>query len=199
MSTTNQLSPATITRLLHPLVRLKGTQNHQSVPLSWSPSALRFHHYPSTSEASARSSIDAGRKSWDVRRSMDASRMFRRPSDELRRSFSRGRHSVQTTSRAGDRSPLSPRATDTESATTSLERDTESSAAIQSIDESNASASQILNRSDVFRAPVNHSTVTASDQSGPLARYSQDTTRSSGRCRQPLKPMQHLSCGTRNN
>jgi sterol 3beta-glucosyltransferase len=146
----------------------------------------------STSEASARSSIDAGRKSWDVRRSMDASRMFRRPSDELRRSFSRGRHSVQTTSRAGDRSPLSPRATDTESATTSLERDTESSAAIQSIDESNASASQILNRSDVFRAPVNHSTVSASDQSGPLARYSQDTTRSSGRCRQPLKPTQHL-------
>ncbi|KAF1930243.1 glycosyltransferase family 1 protein [Didymella exigua CBS 183.55] len=145
----------------------------------------------SISEASARSSMDAGRKSWDARRSMDASRMFRRPSLELRRSFSRGRHSAQTTSRPADRSPLSTRATDTESATTSLERDTESSAAIQSIDESNVSASQILNRSDVFRAPANPSPVTASDQPGPSARYSQDTTRSSGRDRRSPKPMQH--------
>lgn len=114
--------------------------------------------------------------------------MFRRPSHELRRSFSRNRHHL---SHHGDRSPLSPRATDTESAATSLERDTESSAAIQSIDESNASASQILNRSDVFRAPANHSPVTTSDQSG-LARHSQDTTRSSGRGRQPPKSTQHL-------
>lgn len=87
---------------------------------------------------------------------------------------------------------MSPRATDTESATTSLERDTESSAAIQSLDESGASASQILNRSDVFRAPAAHSPVTTSDQSGPLARVSQDTTRSYGRGRQPPNLPQHL-------
>ncbi|KAL1609820.1 Sterol 3-beta-glucosyltransferase [Nothophoma quercina] len=146
----------------------------------------------SISGTSARSSTDAGRRSWDARRSMDASRKLRRPSHELRRSFSRGRRNLQMDNRPEDRSPLSPRATDTESAGTSLERDTESSAAIQSIDESNASASQILNRSDVFRAPANHSPIIASDQSGPLARFSQDTTRSSGRGRQPPKPTQHL-------
>lgn len=142
----------------------------------------------SISDASARSSVDASRKSWDVRRSMDVSRMIRRTSHELNSSFSKGRRDTQAVSRPGDSSSRSPRATDTESATTSLERDFESSAAIQSIDESNASASQILNRSDVFRAPPNQSPIASSDHSGPLARYSHDTTRSVGRGRQSSKP-----------
>lgn len=142
----------------------------------------------SIGDVSARSSVDVNRKSWDVRRSMDASRTFRRPSyearrpsHEVRRSFSGNRHEKQTRSRPGDRSPLSPKATDSESATLSLEPGTESSAAIQSIDESNASASQILNHSDVFRAPVRHSP--GASPSGRLIqspRHSQDTTRSSG-------------------
>lgn len=166
-------------------------QISEPVRATLSPLPLPHAGRSSISDASARSSVDASRKSWDARRSMDASRMFRHPSHELRRSFSRHRQDLQMTNHHGDRSPLSPRATDTESATTSLERDTESSAAIQSIDESSASASQILNRSDVFRAPTNPSPGTASDQSA-LARYSQDTTRSSGRGRQPLKSTQHL-------
>ncbi|KAH7390698.1 UDP-glucose:sterol glycosyltransferase [Pyrenochaeta sp. MPI-SDFR-AT-0127] len=142
----------------------------------------------SIGDVSARSSADVNRKSWDVRRSMDASRTFhrpsyesRRPSREVRRSFSGGRHDKQTRSRPGDRSPLSPRATDSESATLSLEPGTESSAAIQSMDESNASASQILNRSDVFRAPALHPP--SASPSGRIIRsnrHSQDTTRSSG-------------------
>lgn len=133
----------------------------------------------SVSEVSARSSTDVPRKSWDVRRSMDASRTRRRPSHEVRRSFS-GRSEKQSRGRAADRSPLSPTA-DTESGTLSLEPGTESSAAIQSIDESSASASQILNRSDVFHAPANYSPgISLSGQSEQAARHSQDTTRSSG-------------------
>ncbi|KAF1361902.1 sterol 3-beta-glucosyltransferase [Lizonia empirigonia] len=163
-----------------------------NVRATLSPLQARHLGRSSISDTSARSSVDADRKSWDARRSIDASRTFRRPSHEVRRSFSRGRHDLPTRSLPEDRSPLSPRVTDTESATTSLERDTESSAAIQSMDESGASASQILNRSDVFRAPLNRSPVAASDLSGSLARYSQDTTRSSGRGRQPPKPTQHL-------
>jgi sterol 3beta-glucosyltransferase len=134
----------------------------------------------SIGDVSTRSSTDAPRKSWDVRRSMDASRTLRRPSHEVRRSFSGGRSDRQLQGRAADRAPLSP-AADTESATLSLDPGTESSAAIQSINESSASASQILNRSDVFRAPATYSPgVSLSEQSEQVARYSQDTTRSSG-------------------
>jgi sterol 3beta-glucosyltransferase len=133
----------------------------------------------SISEASVRSSADIPRKSWDVRRSMDASRTLRRPSHEVRRSFS-GRSDKQSRGRAADRSPLSPTA-DTESGTLSLEPGAESSVAIQSMDESSASASQILNRSDVFHAPARYSPgVSLSEQSEQAARHSQDTTRSSG-------------------
>jgi sterol 3beta-glucosyltransferase len=133
----------------------------------------------SISEVSVRSSADVPRKSWDVRRSMDASRTLRHPSHEVRRSFS-GRSDKQSRGHAADRSPLSPSA-DTESGTLSLEPGTESSAAIQSIDESSASASQILSRSDVFHAPAKYSSgVLLSEQSEQAARHSQDTTRSSG-------------------
>jgi sterol 3beta-glucosyltransferase len=135
----------------------------------------------SVSDISARSSTDAPRKSsWDVRRSMDASRALRRPSHEVRRSFSGGRSERQPRVRAADPSPLSP-AADTESGTLSLDPGTESSAAVQSIDDSSASASQILNRSDVFRAPAVYSPdVSLSEQLDQATRYSQDTTRSSG-------------------
>jgi sterol 3beta-glucosyltransferase len=134
----------------------------------------------SIGDTSARSSTDVPRKSWDVRRSMDASRTLRRPSQEVRRSFSGGRGDRQPRGRAADRSPLSP-AADTDSATLSLDPGTESSAAIQSINESSASASQILNHSDVFRAPATYSPgVSLSEQSDQVARHSQDTTRSSG-------------------
>lgn len=144
----------------------------------------------STSDISARSSTDIPRKSWDVRRSMDASRTLRRPSHEVRRSFSGGRGDRLPRGRAADRSPLSP-AADTESATLSLEPCTDSSAAVQSIDESSASASQILNRSDVFRAPANYSPgISLSEQSEQAARHSQDTTRSSG-VNKPLDSRQH--------
>lgn len=163
----------------------------ESVRATLSPLPLPNVGRSSISDASARSSMEANRRSWDARRSMDASRMLRRPSHELRRSISRNRHNLQTTSRPGDTASLSPRATDTESATTSLERDTESSAAIQSMDESNASASQILSRSDVFRAPSSHPLAVASDQSA-IARHSQDTTRSTGRRRRPGNQTQHL-------
>jgi sterol 3beta-glucosyltransferase len=135
----------------------------------------------SISDASARSSADVPRKSWDVRRSMDASRSLRRPSHEVRRSFSGGRNDRQPRGRAADRSPLSPVAADACSATLSLDPGTEYSAAVQSMDESSASASQILNRSDVFRPPGVQSTgVSQSGQSEHAARYSQDTTRSPG-------------------
>ncbi|KAL6710453.1 Sterol 3-beta-glucosyltransferase [Coniothyrium glycines] len=137
----------------------------------------------STSDVSARSSVDVNRKSWDVRRSMDASRTLRhpsyevrRPSSEIRRSFSGGRHDKHTKAQRGDRSPLSPRIGGSESATLSLDPGTESSAVIQSLDESSASASQILNRSDVFRPRI----TTAGPASGQTERYSQDTTRSLG-------------------
>jgi sterol 3beta-glucosyltransferase len=131
-------------------------------------------------DVSVRSSTDVPRKSWDVRRSMDASRTLRRPSHEVRRSFSGSCSDRLPRGRAADRPPISP-AADTESATLSLEPGTESSAAIQSINESSASASQILNRSDVFRAPATYSPgISLSEQSDPVARHSQDTTRSSG-------------------
>ncbi|KAH7091030.1 sterol 3-beta-glucosyltransferase [Paraphoma chrysanthemicola] len=135
----------------------------------------------SISDVSARSSMDGPRRSWDVRRSMDASRALRRPSHEARRSFSGVRNDKQSRGRAMDRSPLSPTAADTESATLSLDPGTESSAAVQSMDESSASASQILDRSDVFRAPVLRSSgIPHAAPSDQLARMSQDTTRSSG-------------------
>jgi sterol 3beta-glucosyltransferase len=134
----------------------------------------------SVSDISARSSIDIPRNSWDVRRSMDASRGLRRSSHEVRRNFSGGRSVSQSKNRAVDLSLLSP-AAGTESAILSLEPGTESSAAIQSMDESSASASQILNRSDVFRAPAIYSPdVSLSERSDQAARHSQDTTRSSG-------------------
>ncbi|KAF2477933.1 sterol 3-beta-glucosyltransferase [Lindgomyces ingoldianus] len=131
---------------------------------------------------SGRSSVDVKRRSHDVRRSMDLSRSLRRPSQEVRRSFSGSHRDAPSKSRPGDRSPLSAKPQDSsESATNSFDPGTESSAAVQSIDESNASASQILGRSDVFRAPVVHPPgVSASDNSDSAARHSQDTTRSSG-------------------
>jgi sterol 3beta-glucosyltransferase len=136
--------------------------------------------------ADSRSSLDVARKSLDVRRSMDAGRALRRPSHEIRRSFSGGSHYRQSSRAPGDRSPLSPlsgepkRQDTSDSATNSLGPGTESSAAIQSMDDSNASASQILGRSDVFRAPTLHAPgVAASEKSDSLARHSQDTTRSS--------------------
>jgi sterol 3beta-glucosyltransferase len=137
---------------------------------------------PSLSAESRRSSADVSRRSVDVHHSMDTSRNFRRPSYEARRSYSGSRQDKQSMSRPGDRSPLSAKQQDSsESATNSLGPGTESSAAVQSIDESNASASQILNRSDVFRAPIIHPPgVSTSDRSDSLARHSQDTTRSSG-------------------
>ena len=134
----------------------------------------------STMSADSRSSLDV-RRSVDARRSLDASRSLRRPSHEVRRSFSSSRHDKQLKARPGDRSPLSPKAHDTsDSATTSLDPGTESSAHVQSIDESNASASGILDRSDVFRAPTLHSGQGAVvERSEDLVRHSQDTTRSS--------------------
>ncbi|KAF2878122.1 sterol 3-beta-glucosyltransferase [Massariosphaeria phaeospora] len=137
---------------------------------------------PSLSAESRRSSFDVNRKSsLDVRRSMDASRSFRRPSYEMRRSFS-GNRDQSSRSRIGDRSPLSAKPQDSsESATNCFDTGTESSAAVQSIDESSVSASQILGRSDVFRAPAIHSPgISASEQSHLSMRHSQDTTRSSG-------------------
>ncbi|KAF1916265.1 sterol 3-beta-glucosyltransferase [Ampelomyces quisqualis] len=149
----------------------------------------------SISDVSARSSTDIPRKSWDVRRSMDASRTLRRTSHEVRRSFSGGRGDRQPRGYVADRSPLSL-AADTESATLSLEHGTESSAAIQSMDESKASASQILDRSDVFRAPkLSSPDVSFLEQSDQVARHSQDTTRSSGASKYPHSrkhPTKHL-------
>ncbi|KAF2027247.1 sterol 3-beta-glucosyltransferase [Setomelanomma holmii] len=143
----------------------------------------------SISDLSARSSTDVPRRSWDVRRSMDASRSLRRPSHEVRRSFSGSRNDKQPRGRATDRSPLSPVAADTESATLSLDPGTESSAAVQSMDESNASASQILNRSDFFRAPaISSPGVSLSERSDQGGRHSQDTTRSSGAGKQRDSP-----------
>jgi sterol 3beta-glucosyltransferase len=154
----------------------------------------------SLSDVSARSSNDINRKSWEVRRSTDASRSFyrpsyevRRPSHEVRRSFS----GKQSRGLPGDRSPLSPRAADSESATLSREPGTESLAAVQSIDESSASASQILIRSDVFRGLANRSPGTPPfNKLDQVARHSRETTRSPqptsinslGRNKQPRTP-----------
>ncbi|KAF1979951.1 sterol 3-beta-glucosyltransferase [Bimuria novae-zelandiae CBS 107.79] len=134
----------------------------------------------SSMSADSRSSLDI-RKSLDVRRSMDASRTLRRPSHEIRRSFSRNRHDKQSKGRPGENLSLSAKRQDTsDSATNSVDPGTESSAHVQSMDESNASASQILDRSDVFRAPTLHpDQATTSERSDDLARHSQDTTRSS--------------------
>jgi sterol 3beta-glucosyltransferase len=136
----------------------------------------------SISAESGRSSFDTNRKSYDARRSMDASRSLRRPSYETRRSFSGNRQDKYTKGRAGDKSPLSPKPQDSsESATNSFDPETESSAAVQSIDESNVSASQILKGSEVFRPPPIHtSSVVTSEKSDSVARHSQDTTRFPG-------------------
>ncbi|KAF2268463.1 hypothetical protein CC78DRAFT_551316 [Lojkania enalia] len=145
----------------------------------------------SVSADSGRSSVEGSRKSFDVRRSMDASRSFRRPSYEARRSFSANRQERQSRSRVEDRSPLSGKPQDSsESATNSFDPGTESSAAVQSIDESSASASQILSRSDLFRAPNIHG-----PESPPLdtlekdAKHSLETTRSSGAGKEHLKSL----------
>ncbi|KAL5118466.1 Sterol 3-beta-glucosyltransferase [Pleosporales sp. CAS-2024a] len=139
-------------------------------PLLSSPQVARS----SVGHTSARSSSE------HPRRSMDASRTFRRPSHEVQRSTS-GSHSVSNSNEpVAEQSPRSPTA-DSESATLSFEPGTESSAAIQSMDESSASASRILDRSDVFYAPkaqAHHFSL--SEQADPAARHSQDTTRSSG-------------------
>jgi hypothetical protein len=59
----------------------------------------------SISDVSARSSNDANRKSWDVRRSMDAGRGFRRTSQEVRRPSHEVRRSFSNRGRQGDRTP----------------------------------------------------------------------------------------------
>ncbi|KAH9869331.1 Sterol 3-beta-glucosyltransferase [Plenodomus lingam] len=139
----------------------------------------------SMSDISVRSSVDANRKNRDVRRSMDAGRTLRRwslegrrLSHEAHRSPSPSGHDKTHKGRVGDRSPKSPRATDSDSATFSLDPGTESSAAIQSMDDSTASASQILDRSDLFRAPV-VSSPNAFSNGVNMSAHSQDTTRSS--------------------
>ncbi|KAH3903828.1 sterol 3-beta-glucosyltransferase [Parastagonospora nodorum] len=190
VSTENQVNPTPITAplktsnrhslVVSPIVPDDTPRIKENVRATLSPLPNPNVGRSSISDISARSSTDVPRKSWDVRRSMDASRALRRSSHEVRRSFSGGRSEKLTKSRAPDRSPLSP-AADTESATLSLDPGTESSAAIQSMDESSASASQILNRSDVFRAPAIHSAgVSHSERPQQAARHSQDTTRSSG-------------------
>ncbi|KAF2661730.1 glycosyltransferase family 1 protein [Lophiostoma macrostomum CBS 122681] len=133
----------------------------------------------SISVESGRSSFDTNRKSYDVRRSMDASRSLRRPSYETRRSFSGNRQEKNSKTRAGDKSPLSSKPQDSSgSATNSYDPETESSAVVQSLDESNVSASQILKGSEVFRTPPIHPpSVVTSDKSDSVARHSQDTTR----------------------
>ena len=150
----------------------------ENVRATLSPRSARHIERANMSDASARSSTDIHRKSWDGRRSIDVGRAILHASHETRRSFSGSRRETQPSNHAIDRPPSSPRVVDSESTTTSIEPGTESSAAIQSMDESNASASQILDRSDVFRAPAGHSPMPASDQAGPHVRYSHDTTRS---------------------
>ncbi|KAI4909740.1 Sterol 3-beta-glucosyltransferase [Alternaria conjuncta] len=150
----------------------------------------------SISDVSARSSHDANRKSWDARRSMDASRTFRRPSGEVQRSSNEARRSFSGRGRQGDRTPLSPRGADSESANLSLDPGTESSVAIQSMDESSASASQILDRSDLFRGPANHAINAPLHKLDTQTRDSQDTARSgqpksantANRLKQPQTP-----------
>ncbi|KAF1940755.1 hypothetical protein EJ02DRAFT_406049 [Clathrospora elynae] len=162
-------------------------QIKESVRATLSPLPAPHAGKSTINDVSARSSTDINRKSRDVRRSMDASRTLRRPSSEIRRpshevkrSFSGSRPGIQSRGRAGDRSPLSPRVADSESATLSLYPGTESSAAIQSIDESNASASQMLNHSDLFRGPVNHSRSSSPsiNKQNQVAINSQEITRS---------------------
>ena len=144
---------------------------------------------PSIGDVSGRSSTDVPRKSWDVRRSIDASRSLRRPSHEVRRSFSGGRNDKQTRGRAADRSPLSPVPVDTGSASLSMGPGTESSANVQSMDDSNASASQILNHSEVFRARITQS------PSVSLSEHSLESMRLSGpgKYLSHNRPAKHLS------
>ncbi|CAN9427988.1 unnamed protein product [Alternaria alternata] len=160
---------------------------HENVRATLSPLPAPHAGRTSISDVSARSSNDANRKSWDVRRSMDAGRGFRRTSQEVRRPSHEVRRSFSNRGRQGDRTPgivggggsgeggshsrQSPGAADSESA---FDPGTESSVAIQSMDESGASASQILDRSDVFRGPVN----TPLHKLDTHTRHSQDTARS---------------------
>ena len=131
-----------------------------------------------------------------MRRSMDASRTFRRPSGEVQRPSNEARRSFSGRGRPGDRTPLSPRGADSESANLSLDPGTESSVAIQSMDESSASASQILDRSDLFRGPANHAINAPLHKLDTQARDSQDTARSgqpksantANRSKQPQTP-----------
>lgn len=190
-----EASPADISEMPH---------IHENVRATLSPFSAPRAGRSSISDVSVRSSNEGNRKSWDTRRSVDATRMFHRPSHEdrkpghdVRRGFSGSLHNTQIKGHAVDPSPLSPKAADSESVTLSLEPGVESSAAIQSMDESSASASQILNRSDVFRGPANQ-TIDAA----PLSkldmqhRHSQETTRSTQvrsvnaakRSRQPQTP-----------
>jgi sterol 3beta-glucosyltransferase len=161
----------------------------ENVRATLSPRSARHVGRASMSDASARSSVDAPRKSWDGRRSTDGSHAVLHTSHETRKSFRESRREPHPSNLPKDRSTSSQRVVDSESTTTSIEPGTESSAAIQSMDESNASASQILDRSDVFRAPAAHSHMPASDQAGLHVRSSHDTTRSSGAERQ--KQRQH--------
>lgn len=162
------------------------THIKENVRATLSPLPAPFVGRSSISDVSARSSTDVPRKSWDARRSMDTSRAFRRPSyesrrpsHEVRRSFSGGRHEKHKSHAPGDRSPLSPKGAESESASLSLEIGTESSAAIQSLDESNLSASQLLDRSDVFRTH-NAQSPSLSPSMKPHRR-SDDTARSIGK------------------
>ena len=171
---------------LSPSVR-SPSYRHSSTP---SPSRARVRatltplQPPSRSVSRSRASNDSPTSSIDVsRRSFDITRDKSRSSFDMgRRSLSLNRPNVSTT-RPGDRSPLSPRLHDEDSITQSLDPDTESSAAIQSLDDTNASASQLLSRSDIFRRPV----ITHRTASDPVSRRtSQDTARSSAQKQRPL-------------
>ena len=145
---------------------------------------------------SRRSSVEANRRSFDVRRSMDRSRSYRRPSSEVRRSFSGAQMESQSKVRQSDRSPLALKPQDSsESATNSFGPGTESSAAVQSMEESNVSASQILGRSDVFKAPTIRRSAAPSDESDKVAgrspvAQSQDTNPSSRSGKEHLRSPQ---------
>jgi sterol 3beta-glucosyltransferase len=178
----------------------------ENVRATLSPRSARHVGRASMSDASARSSVDAPRKSWDGRRSTDGSHAVLHTSHETRKSFRESRREPHPSNLPKDRSTSSQRVVDSESTTTSIEPGTESSAAIQSMDESNASASQILDRSDVFRAPAAHSHMPASDQAGLHVRSSHDTTALLGprgrnndntQKRYPENPARQLSLLTR--
>lgn len=115
-----------------PTISTETPHIHENVRATLSPLPAPHAGRTSISDVSARSSNDANRKSWDVRRSMDAGRGFRRTSQEVRRPSHEVRRSFSNRGRQGDRTPgivggggsgeggshsrQSPRAADSESA-----------------------------------------------------------------------------------